>query len=150
LVKAVYSLIMNGYWHRNIRAEHFVRCGKVWKLESLVLNDDYSKADGFSSEYLWSSKHQPPEFVSGKNYQDEEYNQMTVWNLGCILLHLFTSSHRLSNLDVIAKFMNKPFTFEAIGIKSDRTNKLSPATKELLGSLLHYDPNQRIKLSALF
>lgn len=38
IVRAVYSLIMNGYWHRNIRAEHFVKCGKLWKLESLVVS----------------------------------------------------------------------------------------------------------------
>jgi hypothetical protein len=60
IVRAVYSIVMNGYWHRNVRAEHFVKCGKAWKLESLVLNDDYSKAEGVANEYLWSSKHEAP------------------------------------------------------------------------------------------
>ncbi len=46
IVRAVYSLIMSGYWHRNIRAEHFVKSGETWKMESLVLNEDYSKANG--------------------------------------------------------------------------------------------------------
>lgn len=32
ILKAVYSLVMNGYWHRNLRAEHFVKIGDHWKL----------------------------------------------------------------------------------------------------------------------
>lgn len=119
-------------------------------MESLVYSEDYSRAEGFSSEYLWSSKHEPPEFIPGKQYQDEEYNAMMVWNLGSILLHMLVGTHRLSNKDVTAKFKNKSFTFEAIGIKSDRVAKLSQATKDLLGGLLHENPLQRTRLHALF
>ncbi len=75
---------------------------------------------------------------------------MTVWNLGCILLHLIVSSHKLSNAEIINKFKGKPFTFEAIGIKSDRAAKLSYSIKDLLGSMLHYNPKERMKLSDLF
>ena len=31
-LKAVYSLTMMGYLHKNIRPAHFVKCGKYWKL----------------------------------------------------------------------------------------------------------------------
>jgi serine/threonine protein kinase len=127
-----------------------VRCGKVWKLESLVLSEDYSRANGLNCEYLWSSKHEAPEFVGGRQYSDEEHNAMTVWNLGCILVHLLSSGHRLTNRSVMEKFLNKPFTFEAIGIKNEKINKLSQQTKDLLAGMLHYDAKKRIKLQALF
>jgi serine/threonine protein kinase len=75
---------------------------------------------------------------------------MTVWNLGCILLHLIVSSHKLSNKTIMEKFKGKPFTFEAINIKSDRVNNLSTNLKDLLSVMLHYDPKRRMKLQSLF
>ena len=39
ILKAVYSLFLAGYWTRNLRAEHFVKVGNHWKLESLVYNE---------------------------------------------------------------------------------------------------------------
>lgn len=115
-----------------------------------MLNEDYSKANGVNSEYLWSSKHEAPEFVRGKDYEDDDYNQMTVWNLGCILLHLIVSSHKLSNKPITDKFKGQPFSFEAIGIKSDRVARLPYHIKELLASMLHHDPRKRMKLQELF
>lgn len=75
---------------------------------------------------------------------------MAVWNLGCILLQLLVGSHRLSNREVINKFKGKAFSFEAIGIKSDRIAKFSNTTKELLAGLLHHNPTKRTKLADLF
>lgn len=75
---------------------------------------------------------------------------MTVWNLGSILVHLLVGSHRFINKNVMEKFNNKPFTFEAIGIKNEKVNKFSQQTKDLLAGMLHYDPKQRTKLQELF
>lgn len=71
VLRAIYALYTNGYWHRNPRPEHFVRCGTIWRLESLVLNHDYSSAAGINSAYLWSPRHQPPEFEPSKEYSEE-------------------------------------------------------------------------------
>ena len=38
IIKAIYSIMAKGYWHRSIRAEHFVKVGYKWKLESLVFS----------------------------------------------------------------------------------------------------------------
>ena len=46
ITKAIYSLYMAGFWHRNIRPEHFVKVGEMWKMESLVFNENYSDSDG--------------------------------------------------------------------------------------------------------
>lgn len=75
---------------------------------------------------------------------------MTVWNLGCILVHLIVGSHKLSNKTITDKFKGQPFSFEAIGIKSDRVAKLPYHIKDLLASMLHHDPKQRMKLQELF
>jgi hypothetical protein len=32
VLKAIYSITMMGYLHKNIRPAHFVKCGKLWKL----------------------------------------------------------------------------------------------------------------------
>ena len=61
IVKAIYSLYMAGFWHRNIRPEHFVKSEGVWKLESMVYNEKYKEANGTDSEYLWNPAYQPPE-----------------------------------------------------------------------------------------
>lgn len=71
VVKAIYSLVMNGYWHRNIRPDHFVRVDKVWKLESAILSEDFNRANGNSNEYIWNPKYQPPEFKINQEYSDE-------------------------------------------------------------------------------
>ena len=43
ILKAIYGLLVAGYFHRNLRFEHFVRHKGVWKLESLVLRLDCPK-----------------------------------------------------------------------------------------------------------
>jgi hypothetical protein len=49
VARAAYSISIAGYWHRNIRPLHFVKCGDVWKLESLVYSEEYLQAEGGSS-----------------------------------------------------------------------------------------------------
>lgn len=51
---------MSGFWHRNIRPEHFIKIKKQWKLESLVFSETYQDAQGVQSEYLWNPQYQPP------------------------------------------------------------------------------------------
>ena len=60
IVKIVYSLYETGYWHRNLRADHLVKVGNIWKLESLVFNLE-TNSEGLHSEYSHSVSHQPPE-----------------------------------------------------------------------------------------
>ena len=60
-MKAIYSLYMAGFWHRNIRPEHFVKVKKTWKLESIVFSESYEGTQGIKSEYLWDPQYQPPE-----------------------------------------------------------------------------------------
>lgn len=49
VARAAYSIAAAGYWHRNVRPLHFVKCGEVWKLESLVYSEEYQQAEGGSS-----------------------------------------------------------------------------------------------------
>jgi hypothetical protein len=42
ILKAVYSIYSNGYWHKNIRPEHFVKIDNIWKLNSLVYCEQIS------------------------------------------------------------------------------------------------------------
>lgn len=39
ILKAAYSFIMEGFWHRNLRADHFVKVGNKWKLENIVYEE---------------------------------------------------------------------------------------------------------------
>lgn len=48
------------------------------------------------------------------------------------------------------KFKGKMFTFEALGIKSERIARLSTDFKELLGGMLHHNPQKRTSLYSLF
>ena len=50
---------------------------------------------------------------------------MTVWNLGCILLQLLTSNHKLSTRESMDKFKGQEFTMEAIGIGNNISQKFS-------------------------
>ena len=60
VLKAVYSVYANGYWHRNVRPEHFVKVGDTWRLDSLVYSEDVTGTRGLDSEYTWNSAYQPP------------------------------------------------------------------------------------------
>jgi len=53
ILKAVYSLYTDGYWHKNIRLEHFVKVGKLWKLKSAVYSENTENLQDFNSEYVW-------------------------------------------------------------------------------------------------
>lgn len=61
VLKAIYSIYSNGYWHKSIRPENFVKIGNVWKLDSLVYSEDISKSKKLRSEYVWNPEYQPPE-----------------------------------------------------------------------------------------
>ena len=39
MIKAIYGIINLGFFHRNLRIEHFVLHQNKWKLESLILNE---------------------------------------------------------------------------------------------------------------
>lgn len=41
ILKAIYGLLIPGYFHKNLRLEHFVKHKGVWKLESLVFHEEY-------------------------------------------------------------------------------------------------------------
>ena len=61
VLKAVYSVFGNGYWHKCIRPEHFVRIGNVWKLDSLVYSEEISKLGNLQTQYAWNPAYQPPQ-----------------------------------------------------------------------------------------
>ena len=61
IIKSVFSTYTAGFWHRNVRPEHFVKVKNTWKMESLVYNESNEDAEGYDSEYLWNSAYQPPE-----------------------------------------------------------------------------------------
>ena len=69
IIKAVYSLISAGYWTRNLRAEHFVRVGKVWKLESIVYSETITE-EGFNSQYMFNAMYQPPEAYRQEHFSE--------------------------------------------------------------------------------
>ncbi len=43
VLKAIYSIYANGYWHKSIRPEHFVKIDNAWKLDSLVYTEHLTK-----------------------------------------------------------------------------------------------------------
>lgn len=109
----------------------------------------YEQSNGASSVYIWDPKYQAPE-TSTCQFTDEDFKQMIVWNCGSLLLDLLMGGHRLSTKEVLDKFKGQEFTFQAIGISKTVSGKFSEGTKALLGKLLHYDPNKRMKLLDMF
>jgi len=107
IVKAVYSVMKAGFQPRNVRPDQFVCVGKTWKLESLVLSEDYSNSQGVHSEYIWDPRYQAPECYSRNNFNDEEFNSMIVWNIGSLLLDMLLNTHKLTNADAVDKFKGK-------------------------------------------
>ncbi len=71
-----------------------------------------------------------------------------VWNLGSLLLDLFFSIHKLNSHDAIKCYKGKKFSLEAIRVK--KTDLFSKKLKDILGSMLHYDPKSRMKLEDVF
>ena len=95
---------------------------------------------------MWDPKYQAPEFEVGKDFEEDEFTAMVVWNLGSILLDLLLGSHKLSTLEVANKFKGEPFSFKAIGVAESIYSKFSIEVRELLGRLLHYDPKKRMTM----
>lgn len=60
-MKAIYSMLKVGFQPKNVRPDHFVCVDNIWKLESLVLSENYSNAQGVHSEYIWDPRYQAPE-----------------------------------------------------------------------------------------
>ena len=104
------------------------------------MSEEYSQANGEKCEFLWDSKYEAPEFKVGKNYSEDDFNAMVVWNLGSILLDLVIGSHKLSTLDIANKFKDEPFSFKAIGISDSISEKFSNELTKLLARMLHYNP----------
>ena len=146
LLKAVYSLTMGGYWTRNLRAEHIVKVGKEWKLESLVFREDLFD-EGEKSEYYFSKYHQVPEMYEKDTFADEEMDEWIVWDLGCILIHLLLGSHKLKSQNIVDKFKNDAFSFTKLGALAGE--KFSPEIKDILGKMCHYSPQRRLSLANL-
>ena len=53
---------------------------------------------------MWSPKHQAPECFGRGDFEDDEFNPMTVWNLGCIMLEMLIQTHKLSTKEIMNKF----------------------------------------------
>lgn len=68
--------------------------------------------------------------------------------MGSILLDLIFSVHKLKNFEILKKFKNTEFSFEAIGIKNKKlvSNKL----ESILNKMLHYNSLKRMKLDEVF
>ena len=90
--------------------------GKTWKLASLVYTNEYT-ASGEESEYLWSPRHQAPECFGREEFNDDEFNPMMVWNLGCIMLEMLIQTHKLSTKEIMNKFQGEHFSFQKLGMK---------------------------------
>lgn len=150
VMKAVYSVYAAGYWHKSIRPEHFVKVDDVWKLDSLVYLEDYSKAPHLDSEYLWNPLYQPPECYEKdvRKFSDDDFLPIVVWNLGSLLLDMFFSVHKLKNYDILQLYKGKKFTLENIKVK--KTDLFSKKLQNILASMLHYDPRYRMKLEEVF
>jgi hypothetical protein len=75
---------------------------------------------------------------------------MIVWNMGSMLLDLLVGGHKLCTKEVMNKFRDQPFAFEAIGLSKSISGKFAESTKDLLKRLLHHNPNKRMKLKEMF
>jgi hypothetical protein len=75
---------------------------------------------------------------------------MIVWNMGSLLLDLLVGGHKLCTKEVMNKFRDQEFTFEAIGFSKSVSGKYAESTKALLKRLLHHNPNKRMKLKDMF
>jgi hypothetical protein len=69
---------------------------------------------------------------------------IVVWNLGSLLLDLFFSVHKLHSYDVLKWYKGKKFSLENIKVK--KNDLFSKKLKDILASMLHYDPKSRMKL----
>lgn len=150
VLKAIYAVYAQGYWHKCIRPEHFVKIGDMWKLDSLVYSEDISKCKNLKSEYAWNPLYQPPEVYERNisNFSDEEFLPIVVWNLGSLLLDLFFSVHKLNSYEILQGFKGKKFNLEDIKVK--RTDLFSKKLKDILSRMLHYNPKSRMKLEEVF
>lgn len=108
ILKSIYSLYSNGYWHKNIRAEHFVKVGNLWKLDSLVYHEDFIISSKLNSPYTFNTSYQPPEmYVKNiKIISDTDAFPIVVWNLGSLLLDMFFSVHKLHSYDILKLYKN--------------------------------------------
>lgn len=145
ILKAVYSLMMAGYWSRNFRAEHFVSVSGVWKIESLVFSEQKDPED--SSEYSFSHLHQVPEAYEDRSFTDEQMEEWVVWDLGCLLIHMLTGNHKLKSKKILDQFKGKEFGFKEIGVKADLG--LSEPFKKILGNMCHHNPERRMRIGDL-
>lgn len=137
---------MAGFWHRNIRPEHFVKVGDTWKLESMVFNENYKEGNGIESEYLWNPTYQPPEAYGREDFTEEELDEMVVWNLGSLLVDLLLGHHKLKDKVILDKFQDKPFTFKALGVKKTFSSEIN----DLLAKMLHYNKKDRMTIPEMF
>jgi hypothetical protein len=69
-----------------------------------------------------------------------------VWNLGSILLDMIIGSHVLNNEKVLRKFTNQEFSLKSIG----SNKKMSYDLESRLGSMLHYNPEERMKMFEIY